>query len=77
MEKKNKKNWKSAAFKAACIVFGAVMSVIAYSEHEKRIKAEARADANEKINDKIIREQAREQTKRLAQQSYYNGKSSK
>lgn len=76
MEKKKKK-WKSAVFKAACIVFGAVMSVIAYNEHEKRIKAEARADANEKINDKIIHEQTREQTKRIAQQSYYNGKNSK
>ena len=77
MEKKNKKNWKSAAFRAAYMVFGIVVTIFAYSEHEKRIKAEARADANEKINDKIIREQAREQTKRLAQQSYYNGKSSK
>ena len=76
MEKKKKK-WKSTAFKVACIVFGGVMSIIAYSEHEKKIKAEARADANEKINDKIIKEQTREQTKRIAQQSYYNGKSSK
>lgn len=76
MEKKKKK-WKSAAFKAACIVFGIVATAFACSEHEKRIKAEARADASEKINDKIIREQAREQTKRLAQQSYYNGKNSK
>lgn len=72
MEKKNKK-WKSAAFEAACIVFGIIVSAFAYSEHEKRIKAEARADANEKI----IKEQTREQTKRLAQQSYYNGKYSK
>ena len=76
MEKKNKK-WKSVAFEAACIVFGIVSTVFACSEHEKKIKAEARADANEKINDKIIREQTREQTKRIAQQSYYNGKNSK
>lgn len=76
MEKK-KKNWKSAVFEAACIVFGIIATAIACSEHKKRIKAEARADASEKINEKIIREQAREQTKRLAQQSYYNGKNSK
>lgn len=77
MEKENKKKWKSAAFKVAYIMFGIVVGAFAYSEHEKRIKAEARADANEKINDKIIREQTREQTKRIAQQSYYNGKNSK
>ena len=76
MEKK-KKNWKSAVFEAACMLFGIVAIAIACSEHKKRIKAEARADANEKINDKIIREQSREQTKRIAQQSYYNGKNSK